>query len=237
MVVLEKRYRMRYHIPASTNPRARADGRCNVRSIVSAPLSSIWLAILFVTTRIQRSAGRRKAKQIQLANSTNLRRLNDQPSRVLAASLFLTDDRRWWPYVPAFVGVVAPAERRLHWWRWLLVGLGAHTVGTYVGQGHLRLQIHRGRAPERLVNTRDVGVSYFVLGVAGALSGYVRPPWRSRSQLTAVAALTANAAARPTFTEVGHLTAFLVGLAAIPLAPQRDRMPFPPAPSGRKMDP
>jgi hypothetical protein len=32
---------------------------------------------------------------------------------------------------------------------------------------------------------------------------------------------------RPTFTEVGHLTAFLVGLAVIPLAPDRDRMPYP----------
>lgn len=206
-----------------------------MRAVVGAPLSVIWLAILFVTTRIQRSAGRRKAKQIQRANSTNLRRLDKEPSRVLAASLFWLDDRRWWPYVPLFVGVVAPAERRLGWWRWLLVGLAAHTVGTYVGQSYLRLLIRRGRAPKRLVDARDVGVSYFLLGVAGALTGYVARPWRSRSQLAAVGALTANAAARPTFTEVGHLTAFAVGLAAIPLAPRRDRMPYPAVGSGSKM--
>ena len=205
------------------------------RGVLGAPLSFSWLAILFVTTRIQRSAGRAKAKQIQRANSTNLRRLDVEPSRVLAASLFWLDDQRWWPYVPVFVGVVAPAERRLGWWRWLLVGIGAHTVGTYVGQSYLRLLIRRGRAPERLVNARDVGVSYFLLGVAGALTGYVTRPWRSRSQLTALVALTANAAARPTFTEVGHLTAFAVGLAAIPAAPGRDRMPYPPAGSGSKM--
>jgi hypothetical protein len=202
--------------------------------VMTAPLSFAWLAILLVTTRIQRSAGRRKAKQIQRAHSTNLRGLANEPSRVLAASLFWLDDHRWWPYVPVFVGVVAPAERRLGWWRWLLVGLGAHVVGTYAGQSFLRLLIRRGRAPERLVNARDVGVSYFLLGVTGALMGYVPPPWRSRSQLTAVAALTANAAVRPTFTEVGHLTALLGGLAAIPLAPDRDRMPYPV--SGRRMD-
>src|SRR5215212_514084 len=202
---------------------------------MTAPLSFASLAILFVTTRIQRSAGRRKAKQIQRAYSTNLRGLDNEPSRVLAASLFWLDDHRWWPYVPVFVGVVAPAERRLGWWRWLLVGLGAHVVGTYAGQSYLRLLIRRGRAPKRLVNARDVGVSYFLLGVAGTLTGYVQPPWRSRSQLTAVAALTANAAVRPTFTEVGHLTALLVGLAAIPLAPGRDRLPYPPAVSGRRM--
>jgi rhomboid family protein len=204
--------------------------------VKDAPLTYVWLAILFVTTRIQRSAGRRKAKKLQRAHSTNLRRLDNEPSRVLAASLFLTDDRRWWPYVPAFVGIAAPAERRLRWWRWLLIGLGAHTVGTYVGQSYLRLLIRRGRAPKRLVNARDVGVSYFLLGLTGALTGYVQPPWRSRSQLTALATLTANAVAKPTFTEVGHLTAFVVGLAAVPVAPRRDRMPYPPAALGTKMD-
>jgi hypothetical protein len=202
----------------------------------AAPLSFAWLAILFVTTRIQRSAGRRRAKRIQRTHSTNLRRLQAEPSRVLVASLFWLDDRRWWPYVPAFVGVVAPAERRLRWWRWLSVGLAAHVIGTYVGQSYLRLLIRWGRAPKRLVNARDVGVSYFLLGVAGTLTGYVAPPWRARSQLTAVATLTVNAAARPTFTEVGHLTALLVGLAATPLAPGRDRLPYPPVPSERKMN-
>jgi hypothetical protein len=196
-----------------------------------APLSAVWLAILFVTTRVQQSAGRRRAKQIQRTYSTNLRRLDNEPSRVLATSLFWLDDRRWWPYVPVFAGVVAPAERRLGWWRWLLVGVGAHVVGTYVGQGYLRALIRRRRAPKRLVNARDVGVSYFVLGVGGALTAYVRPPWRTRSQLAGLAALGANAAARPTFTEVGHLTAFAVGLAATPLAPDRDRMPFPSTPA------
>src|SRR4051812_41307319 len=144
----------------------------------AAPLSFTWLAALFVTTRIQRSAGRRKAKRIQQAHSTNLRRLQAEPSRVLAASLFWLDDRKWWPYVPAFVGVVAPAERRLGWWRWLLVGMGAHVIGTYVGQSYLRLLIRKGRAPKKLVNARDVGVSYFLFGVAGTLTGYLQPPGR-----------------------------------------------------------
>ena len=100
-------------------------------------------------------------------------------------------------------------------------------MGTYAGQGYLRLLIGMGRAPSRLVAARDVGVSYFVFGAAGALSGYVRRPWRSRVQLATVAVLAGNVAIRPTFTEVGHLTAFLVGLAATPLAPDRERQAFP----------
>ena len=208
-----------------------------VRGVASAPLTFGWLLILFATTRIQRSAGRRGSKRIQRRHSTNLRRLGEEPSRVLAASLFWLDGRMWWPYVPMFAGVVAPAERRLRWWRWLLVGSSAHAIGTYAGQGFLRWSLKKGEAPRRLANARDVGVSYFVLGVAGALTGYVRPPMRSRSQVVAVAALAGNAALRPTFTEVGHLTAFVVGLAATPVLPDRDEMPDPQAEGERRMAP
>jgi hypothetical protein len=126
-----------------------------------------------------------------------------------------------------FAAVVAPAERRLGWWRWLLVGFAAHVVGTYVGQGYLRLRIRRGRAPSRLVNARDVGVSYFVLGVAGGLSGYVLRSWRAPSQAAITGALVVNAVVRPTATEVGHLTAFVVGLAASVSVPDRDGRPYP----------
>ena len=198
-----------------------------VRGVTSAPLTYAWLLVILITTRVQRSAGRRGSRRIQRSHSTNLRRLRDEPSRVLTTSLFWLDGRQWWPYAPVFVGIVAPAERRLRWWRWLLVGGAAHVIGTYVGQGYLRATIRMGRAPRRLVAARDVGVSYFVLGAAGALTGYARRPWRSRVQVVTAAALAGNVAVRPTYTEVGHLTAFLVGLAAIPLAPDRDVRPYP----------
>ena len=210
----------------------RLDGL--VRGVASAPLTFGWLAILFITTRVQQSAGRRRAKQIQRTHSTNLRRLNNEPSRVLAASLFWLDDRKWWPYVPIFVAIAAPAERRLRWRRWLLTGLSAHVVGTYVGQSYLRAQIRAGRAPRRLVNARDVGVSYFIFGVGGTLSGYLVSRWRLRCQAATVLLLVGNVAIRPTFSEVGHLTAFMVGLAAAWSAPDRERMPYPQAAYGRR---
>jgi len=195
---------------------------------VSAPLSFAWLLVLFVTTRIQRSAGRRGARRLQRRHSTNLRQLDTEPQRVLVTSLFWLDERKWWPYVPVFVVFVAPAERRLRWWRWLLVGLGAHVIATYLSQTALRWSIRKGRAPRRLVNARDVGVSYFVFGVSGALSGYLERRWRARCQAAALAVVAGNAVVRPTFTELGHLAAFVVGLAAVPLAPDRDELTYPP---------
>ena len=194
------------------------------------PLSFAWLSVLFVTTRLQRRAGRRKARRIQQANSTNISKLRREPHRVLFASLFWLDVRSWWPYVPVYVAVVAPAERRLGWWRWLFVGLSAHVIATYVSQGRLSRSIRKGHAPRKLVNARDVGVSYFMLGVAGALSGYVDRRRRTTAQTAAVSALVANAVARPTFTELGHLTAFGVGLAASPFVPDRDGQPYPAGP-------
>jgi hypothetical protein len=217
----------------------RRDARLSmlVRGIASAPLTFAWLLVLLVTTRVQRSAGRRGWRRIQRRHSTNLRRLRTEPSRVLATSLFFLDDRKWWPYVPLFILVVAPAERRLRWWRWLLVGVAAHVIATYVGQSYLRSHIRTGRAPSRLVNARDVGVSYFVIGVTGALSGYVPRPWRAGCQAAALLALTGNAVVTPTFTEVGHLAAFGVGLAAVPLAPERDQRAYPgPAPNVVRAD-
>lgn len=191
------------------------DGRGQlIDRVAGAPLTYSWLAILFATTRVQRRAGPRGARRLQRENSTNLVRLQSDPPRVLVTSLFWLDGRQWWPYVPVFVGLVGPAERRLRWWRWLLIGATAHVVGTVLGQAHLGRRIRKGDAPRRLARTRDVGVSYFVLGVAGALTGHARRPWRSRYQLAGVGALAVNAAVRPTHTEVGHLTAFVVGLAA-----------------------
>jgi hypothetical protein len=201
-----------------------------LRAVANAPLTFAWLLTLFVTTRIQRSAGPRGSRRLQQRNSTNLQRLSRQPSRVLMTSLLWLDDRRWWPYVPIFIGIMAPAERRLRWWRWLFVGFAAHVIGTYVSQSYLRLLIRMGKAPRRLVNARDVGVSYFELGVAGALSGYVGPSWRRRCQMIVLATLVGNVAIRPTFTEVGHLTAFVVGLASAPLSPRHEQGIYPGGP-------
>ena len=55
-------------------------------SLVRARLTLAWLLVLFVTTRVQRSAGRREARRIQRAHSTNLRQLRRRPPKVLATS-------------------------------------------------------------------------------------------------------------------------------------------------------
>jgi hypothetical protein len=197
-----------------------------LRFVREAPATFGWLAVLLLTTHRQRAAGRRRAHLLR-ERSTNLRQLKRRPVRVLVASLFWLDDHRWWPYVMPYATVLAPAERRLGTLRWLLVGVTAHVAGTYIGQGYLRRSIKKADASPGLANARDVGVSYFFLGVAGALSAYVPPPYRLPSRAVLLVALTANAVARPTFTEVGHLSAYVVGLAMAPAAPGTQARPYP----------
>lgn len=196
------------------------------RYVADAPATFGWLFVLAVTTRVQRSAGGQRA-QLLRSQSTNLHHLSHEPTRVLAASLFWLDGRRWWPYLPPFVGVLAPAEHRLGSVQWLAVGVAAHVAGTYAGQGYLRWSIRARQAPPRLAEARDVGVSYFLLGVAGTLSAYLPVRHRRRVRAAALAVLTANTAVRPTFTEVGHLTAFVTGLSLSVLANGRERCPYP----------
>lgn len=185
--------------------------RSVTRSWRDAPATIAWLLTLLVTTRVQRSAGRQRA-HLLAEQSTNLHHLEREPVRVLAASLFWLDDRRWWPYVAPFLLVLAPAERRMGTTRWLLVGLAAHVAGTYIGQGYLRRSIETEQAPAHLARARDVGVSYFALGIAGAVTTYAPKRFRWALRILGVGALTANAVARPTFTEVGHLSAFVAGM-------------------------
>jgi hypothetical protein len=196
------------------------------RYVAGAPATFLWLAVLAVTTRVQRAAGRARS-QLLRSQSTNLNHLSHEPTRVLAASLFWLDGSQWWPYVPPFVAVLAPAERRLGTWRWLVAGTAAHVAGTYLGQGYLRRSIRTEQAPPRLADAHDVGVSYFLLGVAGTLSAYLPRRHRMGWRAAGVAVLTANAVVRPTFTEIGHLSAFVTGLALSPLATDRERRPYP----------
>ncbi|CAN5666861.1 membrane protein [soil metagenome] len=177
-----------------------------------APLTWSWLALLFVTTRIQRSASYRERQRLLREQSTNLKQLRRNPLRVLFASLLWLDGRAWWPYVPVFAGVLAPAERRLGPVRFVGVGLSAHVLATLTSQHLVARSIRAGRAPVTQARARDVGVSYFACGIGGWLGGQLPPPWRHRVQLAAGASVAATVLSGRSFTTVGHCVAFAVGV-------------------------
>ena len=192
-------------------------GRAVWRFIRSAPLTFSWLAVLLVTSLYQHALTRRELHAVLEHQSTNLHHLATDPVRVLFASLLWIDGVWWWPYLLMYCLILVPAERWLGSLRWLVVGLLAHVVATYVGEGTLYWAIQEAEASPRLIRAHDVGVSYFLAGMMGILTYRFAPPFRWVYLIGLVSLVGLALAADPDFTAIGHFTAVLVGLACYPL--------------------
>ncbi|MCB0940786.1 MAG: hypothetical protein KDB72_11210 [Mycobacterium sp.] len=189
-----------------------------IRLVGTAPVTFSWLTVLFMTTAIQHVLPRLHLREVLHQNSTNLHHLAADPLRVLGTSLLWIDGYRWWPYFVAFCLFLVPAERWLGSRRFIVAGLTAHVVATYLSEGFLYWQIQEAAVSPKYLNARDVGVSYFVAGIVGLLTYRIARPWRWLYLLTALAWFGIGLAMSPTFTSVGHLSALLVGLALYPLS-------------------
>jgi hypothetical protein len=199
------------------------------RFVAGAPLTYAWLSALLVTTLLAHAMPEARLRAILNSDSTNLHHLARDPERFLVTSLFWIDGRYWWPYLILFSLILAPAERWLGRLRWLAVGLIAHVLATYLSEAYLYWTIAEAEASPRLIDARDIGVSYFLVGVAGALAYRIRRPWRWVYLGACLAMATAALIAHPDFTQLGHLCALLIGLACYPLVRSRLPRPAPPA--------
>jgi hypothetical protein len=199
------------------------------RFVSSAPLTYLWLIVLLITTIIQHSLSRRALHFVLIHASTNLHDLATDPLHVLFYSLLWIDGRWWTPYLLLFTLFVAPAEQWLGQIRWLTVGLTAHVVATYISEGLLYLEIQYHQAPERLVHARDVGVSYFMVGVIAVLAYRVATPWRWGYLAILIAVFAVPLIIDANFTAIGHFSAIFIGLLFYPVARARGGPPVTPA--------
>lgn len=182
----------------------------------SAPLTYLWLLVLLVTTVVQHLLGRR-LHAVLVDQSTNLHHLATDPFEVLIASLLWIDGKDWTPYLVLFTLILAPAERWLGHRRWLEVGLACHVGATYVSEAALYTLITLHRESERLTYARDIGVSYFLAGMAAVLTYHVRQPWRWAYLAALIGIFTVPLVIAPDFTAIGHAAAVAIGLACYPL--------------------
>jgi hypothetical protein len=192
-----------------------------VKYVRSAPLTFTWLALLLVTTVIQRQMGKHQLNLFLSERSTNVHNLVTDPLRVIFESLLWLDGAYWVPYAIGFAVILAPAERWLGWWRWLTVGLAGHIVATYVSEGMLAYRISHDHPEKRyLVHVTDIGVSYYMAAILGVLA------WRFtgwKRWLIALGGAVGFASSLviwgPNFTRLGHVVAFLVGLSMLWFVP------------------
>ncbi len=195
------------------------------RYVKSAPFTYSWLVVLLLTTIAQRSIPVHRLHGLLQKDSTNLHHLASDPIRVLLQSLLWIDGKYWWPYLIVFTLFLAPAERWLGQLRWLLVGLVSHVGATYLGEGYLYWRIQEAASSPRLIDARDIGVSYFVVGIVGVLTYHIPPRWRWLYLIAALVVFGVSLAVKRDFTQLGHFSALLVGLACYPLARSPRREP------------
>lgn len=192
------------------------------RFVSSAPLTYVWLIVLLITTIIQHDLTRRELRTVLIHGSTNIHHLATDPLQVLFSSLLWIDGRYWTPYLVLFTLFLAPAEHWLGEIRWLTVGLTAHIGATYISEGLLYLAIQHHQAPERLVHARDIGVSYFMVGVIAVLAYHIAPPWRWGYLAVLIAVFTVPLIIHLNFTAIGHFSAIFIGLLFYPMARARN---------------
>ncbi|MEV7426367.1 rhomboid-like protein [Streptomyces sp. NPDC091212] len=191
--------------------------------ITSAPGTYLWLAALFVTTVALHRMSPDFEEDFLRQRSTNIHELSTSPLRVLISSAFWIDGGSWLPYAVLYTVFHAPAEHWLGTLRWLAVAALAHIGATLVSEGVLSWAVHHGHAPQSAVNTLDIGVSYALAGVIAVLAYRVPRPWHLPYLAAVLIFFGIPLIAGRTFTDLGHFSAVLIGLACYPIARGRGR--------------
>lgn len=213
--------------------RLRTIGLAIWHFVSTAPLTYSWLVVLMITTFIQRTASKQQEHWLVLHHSTNIHDLSTDPLSALFSSLLWIDGKSLEPYLLLFSLFLAPAEHWLGQLRWLTVGLSSHILATYISEGILYYAIQEHQASERLINARDIGVSYFLVGLMAVLTYHIARPWRwgYLSVLFIIFGfplMTMNHH-ELNFTAIGHFTSILIGLCCYPMTRERTSLPLSPA--------
>lgn len=187
----------------------------------SAPGTFLWLLALLFTTIALHHINPRFTDAFLRRRSTNLHQLSTDPVRVLVVSALWLDGGGWLGYVVLYNLFHVPVERWLGTLRWFVVIAAAHVGATYLSEGVLYWAIHHGRAPASAVNTLDVGVSYALAGAQAVLAYRIATPWRYPYAAAVLLWYGSALISGRTFTDVGHLSAALIGFACYPLTRNR----------------
>ncbi|SHF94015.1 hypothetical protein SAMN05444320_105555 [Streptoalloteichus hindustanus] len=198
----------------------------------------MWFVALTATTVVLANLPERVQERLLVRRSTNLHQLAHHPIRVLVTSAFWISPSVvlvWLglaQFLLLFLVFLGPVERWLGTLRWLAVVVTGHAGGTLASQGLLALRISLGQESHALVFDVDVGASYGVAAAAGVLVWRLARPWSARYALTVTGLLVLALLVNRTYDDVGHLAAFLLGVACRPLA--HDRPVWDPALAWRR---
>ncbi len=200
----------------------------------SAPGTYTYLCALAVTSWSLHGVNPHLADELIRSQSTNLDNLTDRPLQVLIASAFWTTGSAIpWQLLLRFTLVMAPVERRLGTRRTIAVFAAGHVIATVLVVAGVDIGMRYDLLDLSLAHASDVGVSYGLFAVAGALTWLLVPGrWRIVWVAALLAVITAGTAGGVTFTDIGHYLSLLIGLSTAPLVRYWQRKPSARAPLG-----
>ncbi|MUL63500.1 hypothetical protein BOO86_03415 [Mycobacterium sp. CBMA 234] len=182
------------------------------RWLLRVPVTLIYAVLLIAATVTFRALEPRIQDRVLAYTSTNLHNLAHGHIGTLLSSAFIADDGLFFLWLPGFVCLLAAAELLWRSGRLLVVFSVGHVVTTLVVAAGLAVAVEAGWLPWSISRVADVGVSYGVLTVVGALTAAVparlKPVWLGWWLAGAAAVLAASG----DFTEAGHVVAFGLGL-------------------------
>ncbi|MCW2600904.1 MAG: hypothetical protein JWM02_2733 [Frankiales bacterium] len=153
------------------------------------------------------------AAQAVLDSSTNVSNLRTQPLLVLVLSAFVVSSLESLWILPCVVWVFGAAQRWVGRAATVLVAAFGHVFATvFVG-----ILVHAGIAHHALSNgvahEPDVGVSYGLAALVGLMVFRLPQATRRKVAVLGTAALIGFVLVSQTFTDLGHLVAWGIGLA------------------------
>ena len=177
---------------------------------------AVLVVVISIVAAVQPPAMLRDVVQ---TSSTNLVNLRLRPLAVLFASPFVVSP-------VAGLWIVAPmavAYGELQRWLGragaLVVGVLGHVGATLFVATMEITSLAKGRVGFSIAVSPDVGVSYGLAAVAGVLVVRGADSWRRRYVIASLIVIVGQLLILRSFTGLGHLTAWLIGLAvAVPLS-------------------
>ncbi|MDR3660695.1 MAG: hypothetical protein P4L86_09925 [Mycobacterium sp.] len=144
--------------------------------------------------------------------STNLHNLAHGRLGTLLGSAFIADGDMFLLWLPAMLCLLAAAELLWHSRRLLVVFAVGHVMTTLIVAAGLVIAVELGWLPRSISRVADVGVSYGVMAVVGALTAVVparvKPAWIGWWLAGAVGVLVTSR----DFTDSGHVVALVLGM-------------------------
>lgn len=152
------------------------------------------------------------------SSSTNLVNLRQRPLAVLFASAFVVSPAWGLLIVAPMVVAYGALQRWLGRASVLVVGVLGHIGATLFVATMEITEITKGRVGLSVAVRPDVGVSFGLAAVAGLLVVRVADEWRRRYVVASLIVIVGQFFLLLDFTGLGHVTAWLIGLAvAVPV--------------------